>query len=246
MKPAEKVADTSEYVTNQKELLALARVDWEKARPILERLLNDDNQPISQTLARWAFYQHALKEQNSSDIETYRKKLQETVENKTAKPGNRDLAMDALVESGDFDGRDDWYYSLLDDETLYDLRVNGASYTGLTTLLNRSPKGKYTAKMLELVNSNNPVIRKAAVRNLTVMIDSQNPEVVRALLPWLENPDWAQEVNSERRRLISALSQIAMPESVPGLITVLNEKAERPSHVVNVEYDGVKHDGDER
>lgn len=224
VKSAEAVGDTSEYVGNQKELLALARVDWEKARPILERLLNDSNQPISQTLARWAFYQHALKEGNSSDIETFRKKLQETVENKTAKPGNRDLAMDALVESGDFEGRDDWYYTLLDDETLYDLRVNGTSYTGLTTLLNRSPKGKYVAKMLELVNSNNPIIRKSAVRNLTVLIDPKNPEVVRALLPWLENPEWAQEVNGERRRLISALSQIAMPESVPGLIAVLNEK----------------------
>ncbi len=224
LKSVEKVADTSEYVNNQKELLALARIDWDRARPILERLLNDDNQPISQTLARWAFYQHALKEGNSSDVETYRKKLQETVENKTAKPGNRDLAMDALVESGDYEGRDDWYYTLLDDETLYDLRVNGTSYTGLTTLLNRSSRGKYTAKMLELVNSNNPTIRRAAVRNLTVMINPKNPEVVRALLPWLENPEWAREVNGERSRLIAVLSQIAIPESVPGLIAVLNEK----------------------
>lgn len=224
LETAGKVGDTGEYVSNQKELLALARVDWDKARPILDRLANDGNQPISQTLARWAFYQHAVREKNSGDIETYRKQLQATVENKSEKPGNRDLAMDALVESGDFEGRDDWYYSLLEDETLYDLRVNGTSYTGLTTLLARSPKDKYLAKMIELIGSSNPTIRKAAVRNLTTLLDSKNPEVVRALLPWLENPDWAQEVSGERRRLISALGNIAMPESVPGLIAVLNEK----------------------
>jgi hypothetical protein len=53
---AQQAGDSGEYVSNQDELLALARVDWEKARPILEKLLNDRNQPVSQTLARWAFY----------------------------------------------------------------------------------------------------------------------------------------------------------------------------------------------
>lgn len=237
-KTAQSVGDTGEYVSNQKELLALARVDWEKARPILERLAGDSSQPVSQTLARWAFYQHALKEKDSSDIDKYRRQLQATVENKSEKPGNRDLAMDALVESGDYEGRDDWYYTLLEDETLYDLRVNGTTYTGLTTLLNRSPRGKYLAKMLELVNGGNPTIRKAAVRNLTTLLDSKNPEVVRALLPWLENPDWAQEVSGERRRLISALGTLTVPESVPGLIAMLNEK--QPQNQQNPMYSANK------
>jgi hypothetical protein len=57
LKAAQTVRDAEEYVTNQNELLALARVDWEKALPILERLYNDRNQPVSQTLARWAFYE---------------------------------------------------------------------------------------------------------------------------------------------------------------------------------------------
>jgi hypothetical protein len=73
---AEQAGDTGEYVTHQNELLALARVDWEKARPILERLLNDRSQPISQTLARWAFYERAVREKDSVDAEKYRKELQ--------------------------------------------------------------------------------------------------------------------------------------------------------------------------
>ena len=221
---AEKAGDTGEYVSNQDELLALARVDWDKARPILDRLINDRDQPVSQTLARWAFYEHAVREKDSSDIEKYRRELQATVENKSEKPGNRDLAMDALVEAGDFDGRDEWYFSLLEDETLHDLRVNNTPYTGLTTILNHSPSDKYTAKMLELVKSDNAAVRNAAVRNLSTLLDEKNPEVVRALLPWLENPKWARETNAARRLLISALREIAMTESVPGLIAVLNEK----------------------
>jgi hypothetical protein len=231
LRTAQQVADSENYVTNQADLLALARVDWEKARPILERLLNDRNQPVSQTLARWAFYQRALREGNSSDIEKYRRELQSTVENRSEKAGNRDLAMDALVESGDFEGRDDWYYSLLSDETLFELRVGGSVYTGLTTIINHSPPEKYVSKMLELVKSDNKAVRNAAVRNLSTLVDEKNPEIIKALLPWLENPQWATEVNGERRTLIAALNDLVMPESVPGLLAVLNEKEKRDSQI---------------
>jgi hypothetical protein len=222
---ASQTAETEEYVTNQDEVLALARVDWDKARPLLERMLGNSQTPVSQTLARWAFYQHALAVNDSFDIDKYRKELQETVENKNFQPGNRDLAMDALVESGDYQGRDEWYFSLLDDETLYELKVNGQTYTGLTTLLNHSPSDKYVEKMIELAGSGNPTIRNAAVRNLATLLDDiKNPELVKALLPWLENPKWAKEVGGERAKMVAALREYEIPESVPGLIAMLNEK----------------------
>lgn len=233
LKSAQEVADTSEYVTNQESLIALAKTDWEKARPIVERLLNDSSQPVSQTLARWVAYQHAVDEGNSIDADRYRKDLQETVENKNEKPGNRDLAMDAIVKVGDFPGRDDWYFSLLEDETLYDLKVNGTSYTGLTTLLNMSPPEKYAAKMIELVGRNNQTIRNAAARNLGVLLNNGNPEIVKALLPWLENPKWALELNGERQRIVQQLINVELPESVSGLIFVLNEKEVRQEPVYN-------------
>jgi hypothetical protein len=225
---ANQAAETREYVTNQDEVLALARVDWEKAKPILDRMLNNSNAPVSQTLARWAYYKHALAVNDTMDIDKYRKELQETVENKSFQPGNRDLAMDALVEAGDFPGRDDWYYSLLEDETLYELRVNGQVYTGLTTIINHSPDDKYVAKMIELVGSGNQAVRNAAVRNLSTLLDDnvakQNPEFIKALVPWLEDPKWAKEVNNERMKIVAALRNFAIPESVPGLIAMLNEK----------------------
>ncbi len=222
---ANQAADTKEYVTNQDEVLALARVDWDRAKPLLERMLNSSNQPVSQTLARWAFYQHALATGDSLNISTYRRELQDTVENKSLQPGNRDLAMDALVESGDYEGRDDWYYTLLEDETLYELKVNGQVYTGLTTLLNHSPSDKYVEKMIELAGNSNPTIRSAAVKNLATLLDDiKGAGIVRALLPWLENPKWAKESGSERSKLVLALRNYEIPESVPGLIAMLNEK----------------------
>jgi hypothetical protein len=221
------VAETPDYVTNQDEVLALARVDWEKARPLLERLLNDGGKPVSQTLARWAFYEHALQEGNAGDIEKYRRELQATVENRGEGAGNRDLAMDALVEAGDFEGRDDWYYSLLSDETLFELRVGGRVFTGLTTLLNHSLPEKYVGKMLELVKSDNQAVRNAAARNLSTLIPQKNPEIIMALVPWLENPKWAKEVNGERRTLLGVMDSVEIPESVPGLIAMLNEKETR-------------------
>ncbi|MEP6902810.1 MAG: hypothetical protein ABJA66_13745, partial [Actinomycetota bacterium] len=222
---AQQTAETPEYVTNQDEVLALARVDWERARPLLEKMLGNSQQPVSQTLARWAFYQHALAVSDSIEVDRYRKELQETVENKSFQPGNRDLAMDALIESGDYQGRDDWYYSLLEDETLYELKVNGQVYTGLTTILNHSPSDKYVDKMIELARNSNPTIRNAAVRNLSALIDTvKNPELIKALLPWLENPKWAKETGGERGKIVAALRNYAIPESVPGLIVMLNEK----------------------
>ena len=223
---ASKARDENNYVTNQAEVLALARVDWERARPLLERMVSDSTQPVSQTLARWALLEHAVRDGNSIEADRYRDDLKKTVEDKSAKPGNRDLAMDAIVRTGDFAGRDDWYFSLLDDETLHDLRVNGQTYTGLTTILNLSDPEKYVDKMIEYVRTGSPNQRAAAIRNLATVLDEKNPEVIRVLLPWLENPAWAKDINGSRRLVVAALSEIEMPESVPGLIAVLDEKAE--------------------
>ncbi|HVE58708.1 MAG TPA: HEAT repeat domain-containing protein, partial [Pyrinomonadaceae bacterium] len=226
LKKAEKVKDKDEYVTNQADLLALAQVDWEKALPILEKLLNDKAQPVSATLAKWAFYSHAIRVEDDNDVSKYRRLLQDAVENKNLLPGARDLAFDALVSGQDWDGRDDWYLTLLSDETLYDLKVNGRSYTGLTTLLLYSPPEKYIKAMTMLVDNKNPVIRRAAVKNLTTYLNEAHIEAVRALLPWLSNPNWASDIPNGRGMLITALGKVDLPESVPALITVLMNEEE--------------------
>lgn len=216
--------DSNEYVTNQEEVLALARVDFNRAKSLIDRLYGSGPDKVSQVLAKWALYRHALDADSFGDIERYRDELKAVVEDKSASPGMRDLAFDALCKEKEWSGRDDWYYTLLADKTLADLKVNGSTYTGLTTLLLYAPDDRYVDKMLELVKSDDQTIRTAAVKNLVLKIDTGNPAILKALLPWLEDPEWAVDNGIARQSLIRQLGEHEMPESVPGLIKVLDEK----------------------
>lgn len=228
VKDAENIRDGEEYVSNdlQSILRALGKLDWDRAKPIIDKLENDSSQPYSQVLAKWVIYQHALDTEDASLAERYRSELQKIVEDKNATPGQRDLAMDSLVLTAGWNGRDEWYMSLLEDETLLDVQENG--YTGLTTLVSMSPPGKWTETMIKLTKSPSLAVRSAAVRNLMDIFEKDRKDILEALLPWLSNPDWAKSSNSnERLSLIQALAEADMPGAVPGLISVVqNEKDE--------------------
>lgn len=223
-KAALKAGERGEYVSNLDQLITLAKFDWESARPTVDRLYGDASQPVSGVMATWALYAHALEEKSLGDIDRYRDELKAIVEDKKATAGMRDLAFDALVKEPEWSGRDDWYFTLLEDETLADLRVNGSSYTGLTTIILYSHPDKYADKMIELVKSTNPVVRAAAARNLSVIIDAERPDVIRALLPWLEDPKWAPDTGGARMKLLQVLQTVKVPESAPALIKLLDEK----------------------
>ena len=223
-KAAQKAGERGEYVTNFDQLVTLAKYDWESARPTVDRLYSDQSQPVSRVLATWALYSHSLEEKSLGDIDRYRDELKAFVEDKKASAGMRDLAFDAIVTEGEWNGRDEWYFSLLEDETLADLRVNGSSYTGLTTIILNSHPDKYADKMIELVKSTNPVVRSAAARNLAVIVDPERPDVVKALLPWLDDPKWATDTGESRMKVLNALQSVKVPESVPSLIKLLDEK----------------------
>ncbi len=217
---AEKAGDTETYVNSQDELLALARVDFDKARPIINRLYVGGSDKASRVLARWALYRHALDTDSLSDIDRYRDELKAVVENKGLPGPTRDLAMDALITEKEWPGRDDWYLSLMSDETLADLQ----GYTGLTTIINVSPPDKYIDKMLAMLKSDSRAVRSAAVRNLLLQGISKRPDVVSALLPWLEDPNWANDIADSRSGIVMLLRSIKLSESVPGLIKMLDER----------------------
>jgi len=231
---SENVRDSNDYVNamNENSLLALTRHDWDAARPIVDRLYNDSTQPVSKALATWALYRHAMESGDSADTERYRSELMRMVENKSLSDGVRDMANDAIVREPDFPGRDEWCWSLFEDETL----VNMQRFTGLTTLIMYQPPDKYVPKMIEFLKSSNKTVRQMAARNLITAMDrSKNPEIIRALLPWLEDPKWIDlsDTASARTQMVMFLSNTKMPESVPGLIAALNEKATRESYGPN-------------
>lgn len=222
LKSANEIRDENNYVqnANQHVLRALAKVDWDAALPIVQRLENDASNPYSAILAKWVSYQHARDTGDFATENAYRHDLQKIVENTGATWARRDLAMDALVIEGDYEGRDEWYMSLLEDETLLKIQDNG--YTGLTTLINLSPRKKFMERMIELSESSNATVRSAAARNLVRMYKEGKPEALKALVPWLLNKSWAKESrNGERAALIKAFGETLVPESVPGLIAIV-------------------------
>lgn len=220
------------YIQNYNELLALAKNDWSRARPLIDKMYADGTQPASQTLARWALYRKAMDDGSLSDAEKYRAELTSTIKNRDLTSGVRDLALDALVREKEWSGRDEWYFSLMEDESLLDLD----RYTGLTTIIRYSPVGKYTEKMVKLVQSSNPTVRAAAARNLSFEASKGNKEAIAALLPWLEEPNWTKDVDNSRANLVRALTEVKMPESVPGLIAIMNERVENKTEAVYDSY----------
>jgi hypothetical protein len=217
---ARQSGDVNGYVGNQEGFHALTKADWERARPMVDRMYADSTQPASQTLARWALYRNAMAT-GSAEVDRFRDELKAAVENKELSSAIRDLSLDALLIEKEWPDRDEWYFSLMSDETLVMLRP----YTGLTSLMIQSPDGKYIDKMIELSKSENKVIRTAAARNLLIALDSGSPDVIRALVPWLSDPAWVLEGTEGRENIIRKLGEIKVPESVPPLIAALDEKA---------------------
>lgn len=210
-------------ISGQEDLIALARVDWERARPIVEQFESNRTQSELYTLAKYVLYHQAVKEGNSGDIERYRDDLKKLVEDKKGSYKSRDLAMDALVLGGDFSDREDWYLSLLEDETLLELQENG--FTGLTTLVRFEPnkREKWIPAMLRMLDGDNPTLRSVAVRNLQKVGGFGKKEILVKLLPWLTDASWVKESDDgERGDFITALGEIEIPESVPGLIAVVS------------------------
>ena len=217
---AARVSDSNGYVLHHDELIALARVDWDRAGPIVSRLYNNPSQKASHTAALWALYLHAIEESSLGDTERYREELKEVVADKSLSDGIRDLALDALSLEKEWNGRDEWYLSLLEDETLLEL----GTYTGLTTLPSASPDEKYIDRMIALLDSDNINVRTAAARNLVLKLNTDRPDIVKALVPWLTNEKWLKPSAGRRDSVIQALSRIKVPEAVPALILALDEK----------------------
>lgn len=232
---SQQTGDVNGYInqTTSANILALARHDFEKAEPIVGRLYNDPSQPVSKVLATWALYAHALETDSLGDIERYRSELMRLVEDKTQLDGARDMANDALTHEKDFPGRDEWTLSLFEDETL----VNMGRFSMLSTLVMYSPPDRYVPKMIALAEkTSNPTVRAAAYHNLATALERDpgkelEVEIIKTLAPWIEDPSLASDTSgfNLRNTLIRKLGEYKIPETVPGLIKLLDEKQTRMS-----------------
>ncbi|MEP6902811.1 MAG: HEAT repeat domain-containing protein, partial [Actinomycetota bacterium] len=167
----------------------------------------------------------------------YRDELKAIVENKTASGSERDLAFDALTKNPEWQGFDNWYLSLFADESLLELRMSESSVTApLISVTDKNPD-KWIPILTKLVGNKNPNIHNAAV-NALVEIAEQTPskDALTPLLPWLTNPNWAKDTGTDRRDFIRRLDKAEMPESIPGLIWLVENEDDDDAADVLAKY----------
>lgn len=203
---------------------ALADISWTNAEPLLRGLMAS-GQPRSHALAVSIFYEHAIEEKDTGSEERYRRELLAIAADRTQTGYARSMAI-ATVALSEWSGRDDWYLGLFNDESLLGLsEAGGPSLTPLDTLFLSEPK-KWVSIIGRLSESKDINVRSAAAACLILDLDDEElqKQAMVYLLPWLTNPAWANETANQRTRLVQLLARIKVPESVPGLIAVLENE----------------------
>ncbi|HZS08854.1 MAG TPA: HEAT repeat domain-containing protein [Blastocatellia bacterium] len=228
-------------------LAALTRLDWEAANPLMERLAALSN-PFVATHALWQIYLHACESGDAARAESIRTRLKGMVASPQTEPAARAIAFEALMTT-DWSGRDEWVISLFSNPVISGLPAshqspdtdagNGriadaAKETGrgedternvLAATIEEKPD-KWLPIIAGLVGHANRTIHNAAVGCLALCAINESTEkrwrkqAAQSLLPWLANPDWS--VASGRWAFIHHLAELKIPESIPGLIWILD------------------------
>ena len=207
-------------------LSALAKVSWTTAEPLLRGLLAS-GQPRSTALALSLFYEHAIDEKDLANEERYRRDLQAIAANRSQPGYARNIAIESLSLS-EWSGLDDWYLGLFQDESLLDVSDGEYSLSPFDALFH-SDLEKWVPIMARLLESKDANVRSVAALCLVTADDNEEvaKKALTPLLPWLMNPGWINDSDNQRLRLIQSLGAVKIPESVPGLIWVVeNDDAE--------------------
>lgn len=222
---------------------ALARLDWEKAKPLL---LAQPENPYALTV----LYRNAVRVNEAALAEQVRTQLQAIVADREAAE-LRMFALQALVE-GEWSGQAEWIARLFADtsltgvnperseqrarnrqgalpvqgrvEQVFEVEERAENY--LAPLL-QSQRKKLLPIVQKLVGDRDRNVHNAAVDTLTQFLfayrqagEQDAAEVARTLLPWLSNPTWAD--GPQREALIGALPDLKLPESASGMLWVLD------------------------
>jgi hypothetical protein len=209
---------------NVQAVMALANLDWDTAEPMVMKMLNSGKDQAPQ-FALNLLYRHALEAKDAGNEEKYRKSLLEVVGNRSAPAFSRDSAIAGLSVPG-WSGRDEWYLSLFQDESLLKSTEQQYSYSPLMSMYLQDPE-KWRPILIKLLDSKDKIVRSNAAHCLLPFYGrSAKAETLKPLLPWLSDPDWAIGKGNQRLTLIQALDNLDLPESVPGLMWVIEHDKE--------------------
>ena len=208
---------------------ALASVSWTNAEPILRGLMASGH-PRSTALALSLYYQHAVDEKDMSGEERYRRDLQAIAVNRNQPGYARDTAL-YVLSLNEWSGRDEWYLGLFHDETLLQSPDSEFNISPLLTLFGED-EPKWIPIMAKLVEDKDMNVRVAAITCLlSVAPESKHiKEALTPLLPWLTNAAWADDSSNIRVQLIQKLGEVNRPESVSGLISIVETDDAEPTY----------------
>lgn len=198
-------------IDGEEDLRALAKLDWESAKPVLARLA-DRREQVLKTLAVALQYQHAAGS-FTPELAALHERLIKIATDSNATFKARELAIRALMEA-DWPGRDEWFLSLLRDT-----RLSGtASLEGPV----HSDPSKWIPLISRFVGHSDPQLHAAAV-NILVSFNGREsrPDAALPLLPWLFDPKWAPTLRHRRSELVGSLRHLNLHESIPGLLYLL-------------------------
>jgi hypothetical protein len=223
---ASKASDSRDggSVQHAEALIALSRLNWESAESLVKTLAGS-NQPRSSALAVSLLYQQAITTKDLDAEETYRTRLKTIVADQNAPARARDTAIETLSAT-DWSGRDDWYLSLLADASLREMTDGHVGFTPLRELFDRDPE-KWIPVMVRLVESKDRTVQQNAA-SLLVMYGTDHPsrDVLLPVIRWLSNPEWLAFNSTRRAWFMQKMSAVDLPESVPGLIWIVENEEE--------------------
>ena len=225
---ATQAVDADGAVRGREELEALARLDWHAAEPILKAHAAGE-QPRVAALSLALMYRNAIEAGRWEQVGEVRDRLQAIAEDRQAFGRSRSEAIDILMRSG-WAGRNEWFLSLLEDETLRRLHDGLFVLTPLQDVVTRSPEF-WIPLVASRIGDPNRTVHDSAVACLAHFhLKRARRDALLPLVPWIGDPAWSSAGTGwspgYRLRILQSLDEIDVPESVPGLIRVVREEGD--------------------
>lgn len=220
MAEARGATDSENGVAGQAALEALARLDPEAARPILEDGRRSAR-PRLATLALSLLYKDALRRGESEEEKRWRTDLKAVATDREAPGYARNRAVHTLMASP-WPGQNEWYLSLFSDPSILHPEDGFYRYSPLGAPVIAEPD-YWIPRLVPLVGHPERAIHDAAVDLLAYFhLERARPDALRPLLPWLKDPQWSSA--DDRLRLIQSVYDVGLVEAVPGLIRVVEQE----------------------
>jgi hypothetical protein len=211
---AAQAKDDEGYVTGSDDLIAYAHLDWEAAAPIVTRLATGPG-PRASALAHALLYEHH-RGGDPAAAERERAILRAIAEDRSAAGQARDTAFEALMRT-EWKGSVDWYLTQFSDATLLDPADGVFSFSPLDAPVDANPD-LWIPRIAPLTLSANRIVRSNAVNLLAAYhLEAARADALTPLLPWLADPEWAQDSSMGRLRLIQTVGRLGLHEAIAGL-----------------------------